>query len=112
VDHNSAPVMTVGALLFGAVVGFITYRTLIRTTDKASISDLGAVVGVIGGGAVTGLVDPHTSDLFGWYAIGLAAGLGAYFVLFALLNGLQKTAAVMGKEATPTGAVGPGGPRQ
>src|ERR1700704_306636 len=71
VDHNSALVMTVGALLFGAVVGFITYRTLIRTTDKASISDLGAVVGVIGGGAGNGLVGPPTPGPFGWDPIRL-----------------------------------------
>jgi hypothetical protein len=110
-EHDTSLVMTIGAVLFGAVVGFITYRTLVRTTDKAAISDLGAVVGVIGGGAVTGLFDPHTSDLFGWYAIGLAAGLAAYFLLFALLNGLDKTAKVMGKVTTPIDRVGPGGPR-
>lgn len=110
-EHNTSLVMTIGALLFGAVVGFVTYRTLVRTTDKAAISDLGAVVGVIGGGAVTGLFDPHTSDLFGWYAIGLAAGLSVYLVLFTLLNGLDKTAKVMGKEVTSTSTTGPGGPR-
>jgi hypothetical protein len=102
-DHNSTHVMTIGALMFGAVVGYITYRTLIRTTDKASISDLGTVVAVIGGAAVTGLFDPHTSDLFGWYAIGLAVGLAVYFALFALLNGRTATAKVMGKEAPQTG---------
>ncbi len=91
-EHHTILVMVIGAALFGAVVGFITYRTLVRTTGKAAISDLGAVVGVIGGGAVTGLFDPHTSDLFGWYAIGLATGLGVYLVLFALLNGREMTA--------------------
>ena len=110
-EHNTSLVMAIGAVLFGAVVGFITYRTLVRTTDKAAISDLGAVVGVIGGGLVTGLFDPHTSDLFGWYAIGLATGLGVYFVMFALLNGREKTAKVMGKQTTHTGVAGPGAPR-
>lgn len=33
-----------GALVFGAVVGFITYRTLVRTVDKSSVSDLSAVL--------------------------------------------------------------------
>lgn len=105
-------VMTAGALMFGAVVGFITYRTLIRTTDKAAISDLGAVVGVIGGAAVTGLFDPHTSDLFGWYAIGLAGGLATYFVVFAVLNGVERTASVMGKESPTSASTGPDGPRR
>jgi hypothetical protein len=111
--HGGASmVMTIGALLFGAVVGFLTYRALIRTTDKAAISDLGAVVGVIGGAAVTGIFDPHTSDLFGWYAIGLAIGLATYFTAFALLNGLERTASVMGKEANPMAASGPDAPRR
>ena len=110
-DHGTSLVMTIGALLFGAVVGFITYRALVRTTDKAAVSDVGAVVGVIGGGAVTGLFDPQKSDLFGWYAIGLAAGLATYFALFAVLNGLDKTAKVMGKEPTSVQRVGPGAPR-
>jgi hypothetical protein len=109
---GASVVMTVGALLFGAVVGFITYRALIRTTDKAAVSDVGAVVGVIGGAAVTGLFDPHTSDLFGWYAIGLAVGLATYFILFALLNGVERTANVMGKETTSPTPTGPDVPRR
>jgi hypothetical protein len=40
-----------GALVFGAVVGFITYRTLVRTVDKAAIGDLATVLGAIGGGS-------------------------------------------------------------
>jgi hypothetical protein len=111
-DSGASVVMTVGAFLFGAVVGFITYRALIRTTDKAAVSDVGAVVGVIGGGAVTGLFDPKKSDLFGWYAIGLAVGLAAYFVAFALLNGLGETAKVMGKETAGPQGAGPGAPRR
>ncbi len=101
-NGGESVVMTVGALLFGAVVGFITYRALIRTTDKAAVSDVGAVVGVIGGAAVTGLFDPHTSNLFGWYAIGLAVGLAIYFIVFLVMNGMERTAVVMGKEATST----------
>jgi hypothetical protein len=42
--------------------------------------------------------DPHTSDLFSWYAIGLAVGLVVYFALFALLNGRRATAKVMGRK--------------
>jgi hypothetical protein len=111
-NGGASMVMTIGALLFGAVVGFITYRALIRTTDKAAVSDVGAVVGVIGGAAVTGIFDPHASDLFGWYAIGLAVGLATYFIVFAFLNGLERTASVMGKETTSFTPGGPDAPRR
>jgi bacteriorhodopsin len=70
----------IGSLIFGVVVGYITYRTLSRTVEKAAISDLSAVVATIGGGAVAKL---YTKDsrLFAWYAIGLAAGMVIWFVV-------------------------------
>lgn len=84
----------VGAACFGIAVGYITYRTLVRTTDKAAISDLGAVVSAIGGAAVTGLFAPGSS-LFGWYSIGLLAGMALFFVIFGKLNGRKQLAKVM-----------------
>jgi bacteriorhodopsin len=83
-----------GGFVFGLVVGYLTYRTLARTTDKAAVTDLAAVVGVIGGGAVTSLYDP-TGTPFAWYAVGLAAGMLLFFILFWLLNGRKKLAKVM-----------------
>jgi hypothetical protein len=103
--------MAVGAALFGVSVGFIAYRTLVRTSDKAAISDLGTVVAVIGGGAVTGLFDPQNSDLFGWYSIGLAIGIATFFVLFLALNGVRHTAQVMSGRTIGGGAEGPSAPR-
>ncbi|MFE1500161.1 hypothetical protein ACFW89_34445, partial [Streptomyces albidoflavus] len=47
-----------GAAFFGVAVGYITYRTLARTTDKAAITDLATVIGAIGGGVVTTLYGP------------------------------------------------------
>jgi bacteriorhodopsin len=89
--------LTIGTACFGVLIGFITYRTLVRTTDKASVSDLATVVGAVGGGAVTAIVRPHTS-LFGWYGIGLLAGFIAYGILFCLLNrGTSEFANVMGR---------------
>lgn len=87
--------LTIGMLCFGAMIGYITYRTLIRTVGNASINDLAAVIGAVGGGAVTTIVRPQSS-LFGWYAIGLFVGFVAYAVLFARLNGKKKFAEVMG----------------
>jgi hypothetical protein len=90
----SQVIMAVGAFCFGATLGFVTYRTLIRS-DKARVSDLTTVVGTVGGAAVTGLFGPAHGDLFGWYAIGLFLGLAVYLSLFAKLNGKEKTAKVL-----------------
>jgi uncharacterized membrane protein YeaQ/YmgE (transglycosylase-associated protein family) len=57
----------VGAVLFGVVVGWVTYRTLVRRSDEATLSDIATVVGAVGGGAVVALFNnPH---LFGLYSI-------------------------------------------
>ena len=69
----------VGALVFGVVIGWVTYRTLRRTEQKVKISDIATVVGAVGGAAVTSLFNQgHT---FAWYSIGLAAGFFVYLIL-------------------------------
>ena len=73
-------VMSIGAFCFGVVIGYITYRTLVRK-DDTSISDIAAVVAAVGGAAVTQLFDPASGDIFGWYAIGLLAGMATFLVL-------------------------------
>src|SRR5262249_45008915 len=78
-SHGTSALGQVGAACFGIAVGYITYRTLVRTTEKAAISDLGAVVSAIGGAAVTGLFAPR-GILFAWYSIGLLAGMALFFV--------------------------------
>jgi hypothetical protein len=93
----------VGALVFGLVVGFITYRTLVRTAAKAAVTDLVAVVGVLGGGVVTNLYDPAGSP-FAWYAIGLALGMAAFFLAYWRMNGAKALAKVMGSETVTGGA--------
>jgi hypothetical protein len=72
-------VASVGAVCFGIVIGWVTYRTLRRTTDAVKLSDIASVIGAVGGAAVTALFD--TDDLFGWYCIGLAGGFFGYLVL-------------------------------
>jgi len=69
------------AFCFGLVVGYITYRTLARTTAKASIADLATVIAAIGGGTVTMLFGGADGNMFGLYAIGLAVGLLLYFIV-------------------------------
>lgn len=90
----------VGALVFGLVVGFITYRTLVRTTEQAAISDLGAVIAAIGGGAVTKLYDPSGTP-FAWYAIGLALGMLVFFLAYWRMNGKSELAKVMSDNPAP-----------
>ena len=109
-------VLTIGSVCFGVFAGYISYRTLVRTTDKTSISDLAAVIGAVGGGAVTTIIRPQ-SDEFGWYAMGLLAGFIAYGVLYAAFNGKEKFAMVMGLPPRPAGEItdaetrtGPRGP--
>jgi hypothetical protein len=86
-----------GACCFGIVIGYVTYRTLARSTDRAAISDLAAVVGAVGGAVITGLF-PAGSTLFAWYSIGLLGGMAAFFVIFGRLNGKKKLAAMMAGE--------------
>lgn len=101
----------VGALVFGVIVGYITYRTLMRAKETA-VSDLASVIAAIGGGAVTKLYDPH-GDSFGLYAIGLAVGMIVYGLLYAKLNGKEKMAVALGGQKSPRkrDAVGSGGPQ-
>jgi hypothetical protein len=97
-------VMTaIGAFVFGLVVGFITYRTLVRTADKTAVTDLAAVVSAIGGGAVTKLYDP-SGQPFAWYAVGLAIGIMAFFVAYGLMNSKEALAKVMSGDTLVAGA--------
>jgi hypothetical protein len=88
-----------GAVLFGIVVGWVTYRTLVRRTDGVALSDIATVIGAVGGGAVVSLFD--SERLFGLYSIGLAIGFFAYLVLFFIINGRRRTGEVMGDGERP-----------
>jgi hypothetical protein len=87
--------VSVGMVCFGVVLGYITYRTLIRTVAKASIHDLTVVAAAIGGGAVTTLARPNT-NAFSWYAIGLLIGFVGYAIAFALTHSKSDVAKVLG----------------
>lgn len=87
-----------GSGCFGTVVGYITYRTLARTTDKAAITDLASVIGAIGGGVITSLYGPADGSLFAVYSIGLVVGMGLYLAASLLLRGKQVTGTVLGQD--------------
>lgn len=82
-----------GALCFGLVVGWVTYRTL-RRKDGAALGDIAAVIGAVGGAAVTSLFKSE-SEIFGWYCIGLAIGFFAYFIVGIIAEGKQNAAGWM-----------------
>ncbi|GAB2553486.1 hypothetical protein [Nocardia heshunensis] len=86
---SSPTVVSIGAVCFGIVIGWITYRTLRRKTASAAISDIAAVIGAVGGGAVTTLYAKGTSDAdaFGWYSIGLLTGFMLYLIVARLAGG-------------------------
>ncbi|MEU2234494.1 MULTISPECIES: hypothetical protein [Streptomyces] len=74
-----------GAGAFGAVIGWIAYRTLRRAADGSKIADIVTVIAALGGGAVVNnqFAEP---DLFAMYGIGLFAGFFGYFVVGLLVD--------------------------
>jgi O-antigen/teichoic acid export membrane protein len=96
-------ILSIGAACFGLVAGYITYRTLARSTRNAQISDLAAVLGAIGGGAVTALFHDANSYGFAFYAMGLLVGMIVYGGLYTLINGRRKFGEVLhgGEDPTP-----------
>lgn len=55
----SSDVFNIGAICFGLVIGWITYRTL-RRADSTGISDIATVLAAVGGGAVLGIFERGT----------------------------------------------------
>jgi uncharacterized membrane protein YeaQ/YmgE (transglycosylase-associated protein family) len=78
----------IGATCFGAVIGWITYFIL-RYKKEHAISDLTAIIGTLGGGAVLSLFDKN-SGMFSWYAVGLAIGFFGYVILLLALGLFSK----------------------
>ena len=96
--------VTVGTVCFGLAVGYITYRTLARTTDQAAVSDLATVLGAIGGATITTLFGPADGSMFAWYSIGLVAGMALYLILSLALRGRNVTGnIVLGADANRRG---------
>ena len=78
-------VLDVGAVCFGVVVGWVTSRTLRRSTP-GGLTDIATVIGSVGGAAITGLFKP-SENTFGLYCIGLAGGFFLYLVLAIATSG-------------------------
>src|SRR5262245_56932774 len=96
-----------GALFFGLVIGWISYRTLRLTAGTTALSDIATIIAVVGGAAVTALF--RSDVLFGLYCVGLALGFFAYLGYGVYTHGRQEVEPwrVMNAPATavPTGLV-------
>jgi hypothetical protein len=105
----STTVVSAGAACFGIVVGYITYRTLVRNngTGNSQISDLAAVIAAVGGGTVTTFLNGQKTDAFAYYSMGLLGGMALYFGLSVVLRGKATWISVMGGEISNAGGSGP-----
>ncbi len=77
-----------GALVFGLVVGWISYRTLRLTGGANVLSDIATIIAAVGSAAVVTLL--KSDVLFGLYAVGLAIGFFAYLAVGLRLYGIQE----------------------
>src|SRR6266568_7782668 len=77
-----------GAVFFGLMIGWISYRTLRLTAAANLLPAIAIIIAVLGGAAVITLLKDNV--LFGWYAIGLAIGFFAYFGIGLRLYGQQE----------------------
>jgi len=82
--QTASTIQLLGAGGFGAIIGWYVYFINRYRKADVQISDLAALIGVIGGGAVLALF-PARTDLFGAYGVGLALGFFGYFVVLLLL---------------------------
>jgi hypothetical protein len=78
----------IGALFFGLVIGWISYRILRMTASTTAISDIAAIIAAVGGAAVITLF--RSDVMFGWYCIGLALGFFAYLGFGVYTYGKQE----------------------
>jgi len=68
-----------GAIGFGALVGWYVYYVNRYRRTEVQLTDLVTLIGVLGGGVIL-TVFPESTDLFGGYGIGLAIGFFGYFI--------------------------------
>jgi hypothetical protein len=83
-----------GALAFGLVIGWVTYRTLRRRSGRAKITDVATVIGAVAGAGVTAIFDKPT--LFGYYGVGLAIGFFGYLAVAMKVLGAKAVVGVDG----------------
>lgn len=76
---------TIGAAVFGTVVGYLLHY-LVRRDARPGIKDLSGIIGAIIGGVVLRVLE--SPEETSWYLIGL--GIGFFLYWAALLAGREK----------------------
>jgi hypothetical protein len=76
-------IQTWGAFAFGLVIGWYVYYVNRYRAGDVQLGDIVTVIGTIGGAAVLALF-PSSTDLFGAYGLGLAAGFFLYFLFLII----------------------------
>jgi hypothetical protein len=73
-----------GALAFGAVIGWYLYFVTRYRSDAVKLGDVASVLGALGGSAVLALF-PAGTDLFGAYGVGVFVGFFGYLATLMVL---------------------------
>ena len=89
VSEAASTIQILGALGFGALLGWYVYYINRYRKADVQLSDLVTLIGILGGGAILTLF-PARTDLFGAYGIGLFAGFFGYFLVLIILVGISK----------------------
>jgi hypothetical protein len=92
-EHSSLAI-SIGAVCFGIVIGYITYRTLVRK-GAAVITDIAGVIAAVGGGTVTIWFDQSGGDSFAYYSMGLLGGMVLYYLQFIATNPKKERARLL-----------------
>lgn len=77
-----------GTFCFGFLIGWLVYYINRHRSGDVTLADLGVIVGVLAGGAITGLLSKEggvNHALFGAYGLGLLAGFLSYLLVLLLL---------------------------
>ena len=106
--RNDTFITGLGAVFFGLVIGWISYRTLRLTAGTNLLSAIAIIIATVGGAAVITLLKDEV--MFGWYAIGLAIGFLVYFALGLGLYGKQELQLWQMPPAAATPLTPPGAP--
>ncbi len=86
---EATQIQLLGAMGFGAIIGWLVYYINRYRTGDVQFSDLATVIGILGGGAILALF-PASTDLFGGYGIGLFIGFFSYFLYLNLQVRISK----------------------
>ena len=82
--EDASLLQLLGAFGFGVILGWHVYYINRYRRGEVQLTDLVALVGVLGGGAVLALFPPK-SDLFGAYGLGLFVGFFGYLATLVVL---------------------------